>query len=145
MNCSVKSCTRTADVGRRGWCLAHYKRWYRYGHPELGCRPRGLTDAETFSWFMPGDPPESGCWDWSASTNSGGYGQARIGKRIIKAHVLSYQVHHGPIVNGLYVLHSCDRPICVQPAHLRLGTAADNVHDAVIRGRHRNGRNGAKV
>ena len=39
----------------------------------------------------------------------------------------SYRIYHGPITNGLWVLHDCDRKICVHPAHLHLGTHTDNM------------------
>jgi hypothetical protein len=102
-------------------------------HPR---RPAHLkTEAEIFAWFMPGDPPEQGCWDWSAGTDQDGYGQVRIDGKTRRSHVISHKIFNGP-VGGLHVLHSCDRPVCVNPAHLHLGTISDNISEMVARRRN---------
>ena len=138
MSCSI--CDQPVDS--RGLCRAHYRRWRRHGDPlggGRGHRPKGLSVEESFRWFMPGDPPIEGCWDWTASTASHGYGQFSItvdGKlRVLRAHRVSHEIFIGPIPAGLDVLHSCDRPVCVQPAHLRAGTATENTQDSRERNR----------
>jgi hypothetical protein len=78
------------------------------------------------------------CWPWTGSTDRKGYGKIASGGlegRLLGAHRVSYEFAYGPVPEGLNVLHSCDNPPCVNPAHLRAGTQADNIHDAVDRER----------
>lgn len=79
------------------------------------------------------------CWLWTASLDKRGYGQQRSvenGKMYMrKAHRISYEIANGPIAGGLWVLHRCDTPACVNPEHLFLGTVVDNVGDMMIKGR----------
>lgn len=80
---------------------------------------------------------ENGCWLWNASTHKDGYGWFGPGGRgrVMLAHRWSYQYFSGEIPEGMYVLHTCDEPSCVNPQHLFLGTQADNVRDCAGKGR----------
>ena len=71
-----------------------------------------------------------GCWGWRGGVDGGGYGVFSNGKRRFKAHRASYELYVGPIPEGMSVLHRCDNPICSNPAHLFVGTQADNMRDA---------------
>lgn len=75
------------------------------------------------------------CWLWKRSVDSYGYGHLWADNRIRTAHRIAYELHVGPIPEGLSVLHRCDTPACVNPAHLFLGTQTDNMHDASIKKR----------
>lgn len=76
------------------------------------------------------------CWPWLGARNSGGYGIIRdIDTRLISASRASLIVD-GRDPGALWALHSCDNPVCVNPAHLRPGTQAENLLEAVDRGRH---------
>lgn len=76
-----------------------------------------------------------GCWIWTRGRTGAGYGELMISGRMWTAHRLSWTLEHGPIPDGLHVLHHCDNPPCVRPGHLYLGTPADNSRDKVARGR----------
>ena len=52
-----------------------------------------------------------------------------------KAHRIAWELTHGPIADGLFVLHTCDVPLCCNPQHLFLGTQRDNIRDAAAKGR----------
>jgi hypothetical protein len=80
--------------------------------------------------------PVTGCWNWRSSCQTAGYGQIRISGGSWTTHRASWAVHKGPIPKGLNVLHKCDNRKCCNPEHLFLGTAYDNHHDAMAKGRH---------
>jgi hypothetical protein len=96
---------------------------------------RGPEIVERFWAKVRGGPAES-CWDWQASVNTSGYGRFKI---------VSWQVRHANRVawtianlrdpGDLIIRHTCDRPICCNPAHLIIGTTLDNSHDMMERGR----------
>jgi hypothetical protein len=73
-------------------------------------------------------------------TDGHGYGSIYADGRLQKAHRVVWQVEHGPIPDGLHVLHQCDNPPCCNPAHLFLGTHADNMADKIAKGRDHNQR-----
>lgn len=76
------------------------------------------------------------CWTWQGSRDRKGYGRVSVNQRPVLAHRFSWTLSHGPIPDGLCVLHKCDNPPCVNPEHLFLGTIADNNRDMVAKGRH---------
>ena len=80
------------------------------------------------------------CWLWQGGIEKNGYGRIKIKGRKVGVHRLSYELHQGPIVDGLFVLHRCDTPPCVNPEHLYLGTQKQNIRDCVSRERQRNAR-----
>lgn len=86
---------------------------------------------------------ESGCWEWTGYRNLQGYGQAlrrdetTCKYRPHQAHRLAYEFHCGPIPDGHVVMHKCDNPACINPAHLMTGTQAENLRDMSVKGRHR--------
>jgi hypothetical protein len=75
------------------------------------------------------------CWQWTAYRRDTGYGQFRVGERVERAHRVAFLLSGQSIPDGGQVLHHCDNPSCVNPAHLYLGTHADNMRDKADRAR----------
>lgn len=77
----------------------------------------------------------SGCWIWQGKKTNEGYGLICVQTKYVTTHRESFRVFKGPIPNGQLVLHSCDTPLCVNPAHLSLGSRIDNAQDMIRKGR----------
>ena len=78
--------------------------------------------------------PDTGCWLWEGTKYQNGYGWLKAFGKVISAHRFSYELHKGPIPEGMAILHSCDVKHCVNPDHLRAGTHAENMAEASARG-----------
>lgn len=117
----------------KGLCKPHYEQ-QRRGKPLTAVRHRGRGTPEERFWLFVDKGP--GCWEWTGSLRHKGYGQFGPG---IKAHRFSYELHNGPIPEGFVVRHTCHNPRCVNPAHLLVGTVAENNQDMALSGRAAHG------
>ena len=99
-----------------------------------------MTIAETFDDHWQPDK-KTGCHVWLRAQAGKyakfgrGYGSFRLSGKMALAHKFSWERENGPVPRGLHVLHDCDNTLCVNSAHLYVGTNADNVRDKVERGR----------
>jgi hypothetical protein len=98
------------------------------------CGRRPVPAAQRF-WANV-EKHDKGCWLWIGNgKHKFGYGKIYVDGRHMNAHRFSYELHNGPIPDGLWVLHHCDVPECVRPDHLFLGTGGDNIHDCIKKNR----------
>lgn len=80
--------------------------------------------------------PDS-CWEWRGSRKEKGYGQYALPGVTLRAHRVAWVLTNGPIPDGIIACHHCDNPPCCNPAHVFLGTRADNTHDMLAKKRNK--------
>jgi hypothetical protein len=138
-SCPIPQCTKMQAA--RGLCHGHYKKRESLGMPKY-------LYGDLASRFWPkvkkGAPDD--CWPWIAAHDQRGYGKLGWkGENKRATHVSLFLLHGAWPTQD--VLHSCDNPPCVNPAHLREGTHLENMREAIERGRfgEQQGRNFAKL
>lgn len=97
--------------------------------------PRGGKGTNPVTRFWAKVRPEVGdaCWLWTGAAQR--YGTFKPDGKNVLAHRYSWELHFGPIPEGLCVCHKCDVPLCVRPDHLFIGTMKDNCQDREQKGR----------
>lgn len=101
--------------------------------------PRRSLEERFWERVSRGESDE--CWQWTGTKIPKGYGKISSGGhagQTLLTHRVAWVLTNGPIPDGLFVCHRCDNPSCVNPHHLFLGTASDNMQDM-----HQKGRKGA--
>ncbi|MCH8067616.1 MAG: HNH endonuclease [Nanoarchaeota archaeon] len=93
-----------------------------------------LNEYQKTNFFSKVDKSKD-CWEWQARRSPDGYGEVGLNHKRYLAHRVSYSISNGYIPQGMFVCHKCDNPPCVNPDHLFLGTADDNMKDMVSKGR----------
>lgn len=83
-------------------------------------------------------PSDLECWPWTASVNQHGYGRFKERGTAQNASRIAWQIANDQRLLDWVARHTCDNPICCNPAHIISGTQRDNVLDAKARGRGRN-------
>lgn len=128
--CSLDGCDRVHHS--KGYCRKHYLRVVKHGSPKP--RPGGPSPIEVRFWRHVEKRGPDECWPWTAKRQRQGYGRIGIGRnKQLGAHRVSFELANGFLPE--VVMHSCDHPWCVNPAHLRPGTIAENMADMRAKGR----------
>lgn len=126
----MKTCTVTGcklPIYGKGFCKKHHQ-W----HWKRGILPPDKTIEERF-WDNTKVCDDDQCWEWMAGKHVKGYGEfKRSGYG--RAHRYSYAAFRGELKKGDFVLHKCNNPKCVNPAHLYAGTHQDNMEDMALSG-----------
>jgi len=77
----------------------------------------------------------NGCWECNLAKVGIGYAKMTISGKSFRAHRVAYELFKGEIPEGMFILHDCDNPSCVNPEHLHLGTQTENMRERSQRGR----------
>lgn len=107
---------------------------------KTGPKPRPI---ESRFWEKVDKRDDNECWNWTAKLDKNGYGRIGLGGRdkgMARSPRIAYLLCYGVDPGDQWVLHSCDNPSCVNPKHLRLGSAGDNNKESFDKGRNPNPR-----
>lgn len=78
------------------------------------------------------------CWLWTGQTDSDGYGQISIKRKMKMVHRLAYEYFNGEIPVGLELDHKCRVRNCLNPNHLEPVTHQENCKRGNLGGHGKN-------
>ena len=139
-NCTIEGCDKK-HFGR-GMCSMHYERVRRHGSPTIALTLVGDSDVHPDTVIRArlsaGSTRVGECIEYT-KTQRNGYGIVQVNGRRTGAHRVAYELHNGPIPDGMVVRHRCDNPPCIRIEHLTVGSQVENIADMVNRDRSTRG------
>lgn len=137
--CKIEGCGAPI-INKRGWCNAHYQRWWKHGDPLAGRTP----DGEPLRFFRDVVLPFQGdeCLIWPYSKDRKGYGRAVFGGKLKYVHREACEHRHGPAPTVIHeAAHTCGNGNvgCCNPLHVEWKTPVENMADTLIHGTHNRG------
>lgn len=124
--CTVEGCGKRRVA--RGWCRKHYTRWHQHGDVNVQKKPQCELMAYVLNVVETHSSDE--CHIWPFGKTSGGYGVIGFEGQRTTVNRVVCQLKHGPAPAGRpFSAHRCGNSLCINPAHLRWATAAENEAD----------------
>lgn len=77
------------------------------------------------------------CWEWQKGLTTKGYAKVKMRPKTLLGHRVAYALANSALPE--LIMHTCDNPKCVNPAHLMAGTHKENMRDMVLKGRQATG------